>query len=49
MDGLTKPLFLGRLRHESDVHPRDKKLCLEAQAAYLFLLGPNGRGSMAMG
>ena len=49
MAGLTKPLFLGRLRHErltsnQIVGQWFLKLCLEAQAAHLFLLGPNGRG-----
>ena len=48
MDGLTKSLFLGRLRLERLTSKDDrsvvKKLCLETQAAHLFLLGPNGQG-----
>ena len=46
MDGLTKPRFLGRLRLERLISNRmvgQYKLCLEAQAAHLFLLCPNGR------
>ena len=47
MDGLTLPHFLGRLRHKrlnSYQMVGHKKLCLEAQAAHLFLQGLNGRG-----
>ena len=44
MDGLTKPLFLGRLRLEQLTSNLmvSQKLCLETKAAILFL--PNGRG-----
>ena len=41
MDALTKPLFLGRLSHERLTSNQLVGHCLEAQAAHLFLLGPN--------
>ena len=46
-----EPLFLGRLRPErltsnQIASQHRKKLRLEAQAAHLFLLGPNGRGPL---
>ena len=44
-----KPLFLGRLRPEQLTSNQGgqsvvNKLCLEAQAAHLFLQAPTGRG-----
>ena len=47
MDGLTDPVFLGRLRPMQlnlTWWLVDYMLCLEAQAAYLFLTTPMSRG-----